>query len=265
MDTVVLHPRLPFAPWADPRTRRLPGILPLDPADWLVVDEVYAEQMRLRDRLIAEREPEVHALLPRGEAAAAELYAAVLARLPDLGFTIEAGQATRPDGVTVPLDPARPLRTLGRLCQEDFCLMDQGAGEDEPVLTGAILCFPSGWRLSEKIGRAMVRIHRPVAKYDADVARRVQRLFDAIRPEQPLWRANAHFARAPLFNPLSEAQGKDLAESEMPWIRSERQCLLRLPQTRAVVFSIHTYLVPLAALSPEQAAALAEHTPHRAP
>ncbi len=265
MDTIVLHSALPFAPWADPRTRKLPGILPLDPADWLVVDEVYGAQMRLRDRLIAGREPEVHALLPRGEAAAAELYAMVLDRLPGLGFRLAADTALRPDGVTVPLDPARPLLTLGRLCQEDFCLMEQGEGEAEPVLTGAILCFPSGWRLSEKIGRAMLRIHLPVAKYDEDVARRVQRLFDAIRPEQPLWRANAHFARAPLFNPLSETQGKDPADLEMPWIRSERQCLLRLPRTRAVVFSIHTFLVPLEALTPEQTAALAEHRPHRAP
>lgn len=265
METVVLHSRLPFAPWGDPRTRRLPGILPLDLADWLIVDEVYADQMRLRDGLIAEREDEVHALLPRGEAAALELYEMVIARLPGLGFHLDDGVATRPDGVRVSLDPGRPLLTLGRLCQEDFCLMEQGEGEAEPVLTGAILCFPSGWRLAEKIGRAMLRIHLPVAKYDEDVARRVQRLFDAIRPEQALWRANAHFARAPLFNPLSESQGKDLAEAEMPWIRSERQSLLRLPRTRAVVFSIHTYLVPLAALTPEQAAALAEHTPHRAP
>ena len=258
-----LHRRLPFAPWADPRTRRLPGTLPLDPADWLRVDEAYGGQMALRDRLIDTREAEVHGLLPMARAAADELYATVLPLLPGLGFDIRAASALRPDGVTVPLDPARPLITLGRLCQEDFCLMQED-GQGEHLLSGAILCFPAGWRLAEKLGRPMLRIHQPVAKYTGDVARRVQRLMDAVRPGMPLWRANGHRSRAPLFNPLPEDQPKDLtAQDAMPFIRSERQCLLRLPVTGAVVFSIHTYLVRVEDLTAEQAAALAAHPIHR--
>lgn len=261
--TEVLHARLPFAPWMQPQTRRLPGTQPLDPADWLRVDEAYAGQMALRDRLIAEREAEVHGLLPQAVAAAAELYDRVLDDLPGLGFGLADGAALRPDGVRVPLDRDRPLLTLGRLCQEDFCLMQPGPG-GEHLLTGAILCFPAGWTLSEKLGRAMMRIHVPVPKYTEDVGRRVQRLFDAIRVDQPLWRANGHHSRAPLFNPLPEDAPKDMAEGEMPFIRSERQCLLKLPKTGAVVFSIHTYRVRVADLTPEQAAALAEHPIHRA-
>ena len=261
--TEVLQSRLPFAPWMLPQTRRLPGIQPLDPADWLQVDDAYAGQMALRDRLIAQREAAVHGLLPQAEDAAQELYDRVLGELPRLGFRLERDAATRPDRVVVPLDRARPLVTLGRLCQEDFCLMQPGAG-GEHVLTGAILCFPAGWTLSEKLGRAMLRIHVPVPKYTGDVARRVQRLFEAMRAEQPLWRANAHHSRAPLFNPLREDAPKDLAEGEMPFIRSERQCLLKLPRTGAVVFSIHTWRVRLSDLTPEQAAALAEHPIHRA-
>ncbi|QYK39951.1 MAG: DUF3445 domain-containing protein [Paracoccaceae bacterium] len=260
--TIVLHDRLPFAPWADPRTRRLPGTLPLDMADWLRVDEAYAGQMALRDRLIAGHLDAVHGCLPMAAAAADELYATVLPLLPGLGFRIAGGGALRPDGVTVPLDPARPLVTLGRLCQNDFCLMQEdGAGEH--LLSAAILCFPAGWRLAEKLGRPMMRIHLPVAKYTEDVGRRVQRLMDAVRPGAPLWRANGHRSRAPLFNPLSEADPKDMAEGGMPYIRSERQCLLRLPESRAVVFSIHTYVVRAENLTAEQAEALAAHPIHR--
>ncbi len=261
---MILHPRLPFGPWADPRTRRLPGILPLDMADWLQVDEIYAAQMAERDRLIATRQAEVHAMLPMARKAAAELYAAVLPRLPALGFEPTPEGLRRPDGVMVPLDPARPLLSLGRLCQEDFCLM-QADGSGEHVLTAAILCFPAGWRLDQKLGRPMGRIHLPVAKYTEDVARRVQRLMQAIRPGTPLWRANAHLSRAPLHNPLPEDHPRDTAGDELPFIRSERQCLIRLPQSRAVVFSIHTYVVARGSLSPEQAQALAEHPIHRAP
>ena len=61
----ILHDRLPVAPWMAEHTLRLPGTTPIDPADWLQRDEVFAEQMAYRDALIAEREAEVHALAAR--------------------------------------------------------------------------------------------------------------------------------------------------------------------------------------------------------
>ncbi|MFN4153688.1 MAG: heme-dependent oxidative N-demethylase family protein [Paracoccaceae bacterium] len=259
----VVQTALPFAPWADARTRRLPGILPLDMADWLRVDEAFAGQMALRDRLIAEREAEVVGQVSFAAQAVEELYEFVLARLPE-GFAREGGTVTRPDGVRVLLEPERPLQTLGRLVQEDLCLM-QEAGGGEHLLSAAVLCFPAGWMLHEKLGRPLMRMHKPVEAYTEDVGRRVQRLMDAVRVEAPLWRANAHHSRAPLFNPQPEDAAKDTeAQGEMPYIRSERQCLIRLPVSRAVLFSIHTYLVPLAALMAEQAAALVEFPIHRA-
>ena len=253
---------LPFAPWADARTRRLPGILPLDMAHWLQVDDAFAAQMALRERLIAEHPEAVIGKTPMAEAAVEELYGFVLAHLPT-GFTRGPDRVTRPDGVQVVLDPRQPLHTLGRVVQEDLCVMQEAGGEH--VLSAAVLCFPAGWKLAEKLGRPMMRIHAPVAKYTEDVGRRVQRLMDAVREETPLWRANAHHSRAPLFNPLSEDAPKDsVAQGEMPFIRSERQCLVRLPQSRAVVFSIHTYVVRREDLTADQAIALDAHPIHRA-
>jgi hypothetical protein len=251
----VLQTHLPVLPWMDPRMTRLPGILPLDPADWLSVDEAHAGQMALRDLLIVERPGEVHALLPEAAPAAAELYEEVLAALPALGYRIEGGTATRPDGVAVGLDPAAPLLTLGRLVQEDLCLME--AGEGGHVLTGAILCFPASWTLAEKIGKPLVPIHGPVPRYDEGVAARVQRLFDAIAPERPLWRMNYHpYASADLFHPRREDDPRLRPSGPAPVLRCERQCLLRLPRTRAVVFSIHTYVVAMESLPAEARAAL---------
>lgn len=247
----ILQSALPALPWTDPRLARLPGVLPLDLADWLVVDDAHAGQMALRDRLIAERRPEVHALTAAARPAADELLALVLDALPRLGHRLAGGTATRPDGVKVPLDPAAPLLTLGRLVQEDFCLMQAGEGAfaGEHVLTGAILCFPASWTLAEKIGRPLVRIHAPVPAYDAGIAPRVQRLFDAIRPDRPLWRMNAHPYQVPdLFHPRREADPRPKPAGPAPFLRSERQCLLRLPETGAVVFSIHTYMVAMKSL-----------------
>ncbi|MFN3847083.1 MAG: heme-dependent oxidative N-demethylase family protein [Paracoccaceae bacterium] len=261
---IVVQSALPFAPWADARTRRLPGTLPLDVRDWVQVDDAYASQMALRDDLIANREAEVIGNLKSAEQAIDEMYMFTVSRLP-AGFVRHGENVIRPDGVVVTLDAARPLHTLGRLVQEDLCLMqDDGAGEH--LLSAAVLCFPAGWRLSEKLGRPLMRMHKPVEKYTRDVGRRVQRLMDAVRADAPLWRANAHLSRAPLFNPLSEDAPKDTTDQgDMPYVRSERQCLIRLPRTRAVLFSIHTYFVRLEDLTPDQSAALAEFPIHRAP
>ena len=261
----VLQSCLDFAPWAEPRHRRLPGIQPLDPGDWLRVDDAFAGQMALRDRLIARTPGAVHALEPGAEPAAAELLALVLEHLGRDGrYQLGPRSVRRPDGVEVALDARRPLLTLGRLVQADLCLME--ARGPEHVLTGAILCFPAGWSLDEKLGRPLTRIHGPVVDYDPGLAARVQRLFDGIQPGRPLWRANVlAYGDPALFAPRREAAPRPKPGGRADYIRSERQCLLRLPGTQAVVFSIHTAVVRRGALTPAQAAALAALHPAAAP
>ncbi|MEZ5751126.1 MAG: DUF3445 domain-containing protein [Paracoccaceae bacterium] len=249
---LVLHAALPFKVWMDPVLSRLPGIQPLDPEDWLRVDDAYAGQMAERERLISTHPDLVHALLPHARPAAEELLEVVLDRLSALGFTAE-GQAWRcPDGRLVNVDHAHPLLTLGRLLQNDFCLLHEGP--EGHILTGAILCFPASWTLAQKLGRNLLGIHVPVAGYDT-LAPRVQRLFDAIRPERPLWRANVlDYVDPALFQPRREDESRPRRE-DGAFIRSERQCLLRLPRSNAVVFSIHTYLVRRDTLTAEEEAA----------
>jgi hypothetical protein len=251
----ILQDRLPHLPWIDPRTRRLPGILPVEGEDWLRTDGAYGPQMALRDRLIAERTGVVHALLPEGIPAAEELYTLTLDRLRRMpGFVVADGEVTRPDGVTVPLDPSAPLLTLGRLVQEDLCLMEKRG--EEYALTGGILCFPASWTLAQKLGRSLTGIHDPVPIYDADIGKRVARLFDAIRPEQPLWRMNyLTYDDFVLHQPRREGERRPRPTDHV-FIRCERQCLIRLPVTKAVVFTIHTYVVDAKAVTPEELSAL---------
>lgn len=254
-DAPILQDRLPFHPWADPATRRLPGIQPVQGRDWLRVDEAYAGQMALRDRLIAAQPEVVHALLHEARPAADELYATILDWLrQEPGFTLSRTAVTRPDGVTVPLDPARPLLTLGRLVQQDLCLME--ARGEEYDLTGAILCFPASWTLAQKIGRPMTGIHQPVEIYDETLAARVHRLLTAIRPEQPLWRMNFFtYDDFMLHHPRVEGDWRRQPTGQS-YVRCERQTLLRLPQTRAVLFAIHTIVVDARQIGAEDYAAL---------
>ena len=85
----------------------------------------------------------------------------------------------------------------------------------------------------------------------------MQRLFEMIRPEQPLWRMNALVYVDPTLHQPGNESDPRIDRTEGRYLRSERQCLLRLPVSRAVVFSIHTYLVRLEDLAPEAQAGLA--------
>ncbi len=236
---MILQARIPYDLT---EMKPLPGIAPLDPAAWLKVDDAYAAQMAERERLLAGQREAVLAIEAEAMPAAQELLEVVLAHLP-AGFTRDGEVVTRPDGVAVTLDRADPMATLGVLVQEDLCLLQKRG--DEHVLTGAVLCFPAGWRLADKVSRPLSIIHVPIPEYDDNIGRRVQRLFDGVRPGKPLVRVNRLFHDDPtLFQPGPRRSNNDRADPRTaPYLRSERQCLLRMPETQAVVFSIHTYVV----------------------
>ncbi len=227
----------------------LPGMAPAAAGEWLRVDEAYAAQMRRRLALLQTRRDDVLWLDPGALEIAREVLDAALDLLPSMGFRRDGAGVICPDGRRVIPDRDDPLGTLGQLVQEDICLLRKDA--DEHVLVGAVLCFPASWRLAEKAGRPLTAVHAPVPEYDADLARRVQRLFDGVRVGRPLWRFNRLWYDDPeLHQPRSAQMSRRISpdRAAAPFIRSERQCILRLPRTQAVVFSIHTYVVRGASL-----------------
>ena len=60
----ILQSRLTDPPWALRAGTKLPGTGPVEADDWIRADDAFAEQMALRDRLIAERQEAVHTLRP---------------------------------------------------------------------------------------------------------------------------------------------------------------------------------------------------------
>lgn len=231
-----LQTSLPYDPFSP---RKLPGISPLDMAEWLIFDEAFAAQMAERDRLLAERRADVLALDDSAREAAGELLELVL----DIAYPGAGEHVTRGDGVQVNINRTDPMGTLGRLVQDDFCLLQKHG--DQHVLTGAVLCFPASWMLSEKFMHPLTGIHEPVDAYDDNIAARVQRLFDGVQPDRPLWRFNAlWYSDAALFQPRSiHDRRPGQVEYEARYFRSERQSVVRLPKSRAVVFSIHTFVL----------------------
>lgn len=237
----ILQKTLPY----DLRLKRaLPGIQPLQRSDWLQIDEAYDQQIAERERLLSVAREMVVQLSETARPAAEELLDQVLEDLSQRAdFTVHEIWVRRPDGVRVDIDRGDPLGVLARLVQEDLCLLQKT--DDEHVLTGAVLCFPASWSLAEKFMRPLVAIHAPVDSYDDNIARRVQRLFDGVKPERPLWRFNLlRYVDPTLHQPRSELARRNTDDNQdFKYFRSERQCVLRLPKTEAVVFSIHTYVL----------------------
>jgi len=233
--TAILQTRLRFAPWMHPATRRLPGVQPLNWADWLQWDEASAAQIAEKQRLMRDFRDSVTAVRPEARPALAETREVVGAWLdrhrPE--HTVAAGE---------------PVEALASTIPEDFALLQKS--EAGWVLSAGLVGFPASWSLAEKMGRPMGAIHDPVRPYTSDMARRVDRLFDGLHPDRPVWRANALLYHAPdLFQP-----NRRTGHGDSPgYLRSERQSLLKLPRTGAVVFSIHTTVVPITALTPDQA------------
>jgi dimethylamine monooxygenase subunit A len=231
------------------------GLTAIAEHDWIEADSTTPGQIATRARLLAERRGEVLAEVPGAEAPCAELRAMLAAHLA----------AHRPGWVAPSHDPAgHPLADICPWVAEDFCLLRPGP--EGPVLIAAILCFPSRWRLSDKIGRPMAAIHKPVPTYAETLGRPVDRFMAALKPGRLVVRFNWSLHDDPtLFQPTGHGRG-DFDPSitagnagETLWLRVERQTLRLLPESGAIVFGIRTHVTPLAEIAalPGEAARLA--------
>ncbi len=262
----------PYLPFTAGPYRMTMGLLALKPRDWIEIDAEYEAYLAEKRRLLDERRDEVFAALPGSEAASRELrdsLAGFLAeRFPER-FALEGRRLHRlSDRATWELDEdgEHPLAQAGLWVQEDFCIMESPEAGAPYALTAATLAFPSRWRLADKLGRPMQAIHEPVPGYGERLGRPVDRFFQKLTPEKPVWRVNWSLVDEPtLFLPEGHGQRERdpsiTAENagERVWLRTERQTLRRLPESGAIVFGIRTYRHPLSSLAaaPEAAGNLA--------
>ena len=156
------------------------------------------------------------------------------------------------DEVLAARDPAllRPLEQAALRIEEDLCVLVDG------VLAGGCVCFPSHWRLRDKLDRRVDEIHDRVPGYASELSSKVDAFLRRLTTGTVVGRRNFTIHELPdLFAPdapppLGVAPGEQ-------WLRSERQTLRRLPRSGAVLFTIRTQQVQLQDLDAETRSRLA--------
>jgi dimethylamine monooxygenase subunit A len=226
-------------------------------SEWLELDARYPDEMRQRRALLTERHDEVFAALPGSEDARAETLDLVVAHLtrhhPGWFHCDGARLQNLLTGETWNLPPpdCDPLELAGRLVQEDLCIIQHA--EDGPRFTAAVLCFPSRWRLHDKLGQKLAAVHGPVPLYADRLARPVDRFMRHVKPGHIAQRLNWSLMDDPaLFQ--SSGHGRDGINSAITAenagstlnLRVERQTLRRLPRSDAVLFGIRVHVYKLA-------------------
>ena len=154
---------------------------------------------------------------------------------------------------------ARPLELCGRIAQEDLVLM-RGADEpssdpvgDQHVMTAAAVVF-SFAALDEKLSAPLRVIHAPVPGFEKDMAKLLNRTFNAIDPKEPLWRNNWGIFDSGSLEP-SYGTPELLAALENPkppqerWLKVEYETLRRLPKSNNILFTIKGFASPLSELA----------------
>jgi hypothetical protein len=238
---------------------------------WFEIDERYDDEMRERRELLAVRHGDVFGALPGSDAARDETLREVVANLCE-----HAPQWFARDGDVVrnaltgeswdlSAPPCDPLEVAGRLVQEDLCIIQNDT--DGPRFTAAVLCFPSRWRLNEKLGKPLTSVHGPVPHYAERLAAPVDRFMARVKVGHIASRLNWSVLDDPaLYQPTGKWREATNARitpenaGDSLYLRVERQTLRRLPQSGAILFGIrvHSYQLARAITRPEHAARLAD-------
>ena len=262
------------------------GLKPMETSQWLDTDD-FAGYMPLKRARLADDPQLYYRSLPQSQAAQAELLETVVAHLLTAhakDFTLRGRTLhCHIDGSHHDLDTGEePLLILSRFIVEDFVLLQQQDGN--VAITAAANPYTSSGRIIASVGGGMPWAHEPVPGLNATLGSRIDRILVNVREGVPAERFNWMVTAigALLFPPDSHAANAAASEiaarllgaepghcGEHLWIRVERQTLLRLPKTKAIAFSIHTYSDPLSSIAGDaeslkgMAAALQGYSPER--
>jgi dimethylamine monooxygenase subunit A len=253
---------VPYVPLDKRGHRLVVGTRPLQLDKWLEVDSSRVSELATKQDL-NEKLDQVFQQLEQANPAVVELFELISSHIEihykslfrvvrEHGHTVSIFDCETQAKHEVDFGNCNRLLILGAIFQEDFCVMQKV--NSDWLLTAAVLYSPSRWSLLEKIGKNLDGIHKPVPEYAEKLGRAVEMLFDRITVDEPVWRANWTVLDDPTnFQPSPPTPGnrKRLENANLGrelYFRVERQTLVRLPNSDAVIFTIRTYVNTLAEL-----------------
>lgn len=159
-------------------------------------------------------------------------------------------------------DPLRRLQKLSERVEPDLLFLAPGQSGQMELLAGAV-CFPSAWRLSEKLGRPMAAIHGPAPGLNSSLGNQIDVFLSRLRPGVAWLRSNWGLSASAELNQHPDRRLPRLSPEltlDQVWLRVERQALLLLPSGGGIFFGLRIETEPLDAIkreSPEAAGRLA--------
>lgn len=154
------------------------------------------------------------------------------------------------------------LRVLSCSVEPDFVLLAPRSDGQFTVAAGCV-CFPSSWRLTDKLGQTVSEVHEPVPNLNTALGQQIDRLLQNLRPGKCVIRANWSVCRQPELNQHLDRNlpgMADLVSPDQAWLRREDQSLFVLPETQGIVFGIRVTHLPWQVLRsmPEKARSVAQ-------
>lgn len=244
------------------------GLRPFNPDCWILMEAEYAANMSEKCARLATYPQQYYRTLPTSLGAQTELQQRVITHLlndyPERFARSGSVVKSLDTGLEVDLSgqSGEPLLQLSKLVEEDFMLLEEVDGRS--CITAASNVYSSSGRLVASVGRAVDWAHEPVPRLTDTLGRRIDQIIGSIHVAAPCERFNWQITPLssiffPRDNPHAEnaAAMHAICESlrahpervgDMLWIRVERQTLSRLPDSRAVAFSLHTYSDPLSSI-----------------
>jgi len=233
---------------------------------WILLSGGYAGVMNEKRARLRHR-ARFYGALPRSLPAQRELVRLVSGHLvKDHAAAFErTGEVltSRIDGTRVTLTDDEPLWQLSHLIEEDFMLLEQHGGA--LIITAASNAYSSSGRLVAAVGHDVPWAHLPVPALTEKLGTRINRVLGSVHEASPCERFNwAVTPMGTLFFPADDPHQANAAAmrgvladlrhdpgraGDLLFIRVERQTLTRLPETRAVAFSLHTYSDPLSCVA----------------
>ena len=242
------------------------------PESWILIGEEHSDMMRQKCERLDRYRPFYFGSLPDSLPAQRELREKVVAHLlADHPNSFERrGTLLRSlltgRGLDLEDDSTEPLLQLSYLIEEDFMLLEQ-SGETLRI-TAASNAYSTSGRLVAAVGHGMDWAHERVPRLTEKLGSRIDRVLGSIHAAAPCERFNwqitplatvffphddPHAANAAaMHDVLDELRRNPGRAGELLWMRAERQTLRRLPDSKAVAFSLHTYSDPLSCIESDR-------------